>query len=392
MTTRSYASLLLTCCVVSFICFFSSYLRIPVVPLYAAELGANTTQIGLINAAFMLMAGVLAIPAGLISDRVGQRKVILGGLLIIGSSSFLLYWCTTPTEMIVVYLLFGVGLAAYSPAMMSNVANIAPPTHLGRAYGMYTIAINVAMMLGPASGGLVGHVLGLRNVFLISGGLTLAMVFVAGVNLPAVVVTPGPQRSVWPSLRALLHRRGFLACLLATLGGCFGFGVFMTFLPLYLTALGMDASHVGMVFAVQALANALSRIPFGRLSDRVTDRGILVVGGLGALSVSIFLVGMCSHLAELFGCAAMLGVSMGVAFTALSALIADIVPHELRGMAMGGYNSCIYLGMMASASTMGGVIAKYGYKAGFIGASATTLILTWSFIGIYRKSQTTLPV
>lgn len=114
-TPRFNAGALLACCTVSFACFFGSYLRIPVVPLYAAEIGASTAQVGAINAAFMLMAGLLAIPSGLLSDRIGRRAVILGGLLIIAGSSFLLYLSTTPGEMIGVYLLFGIGLAAYSP-------------------------------------------------------------------------------------------------------------------------------------------------------------------------------------------------------------------------------------------------------------------------------------
>ena len=385
--TRSYASLLLTCCAVSFACFLGSYLRIPVVPLYAAEIGASTAQVGAINAAFMLMAGLLAIPAGLISDRVGRRAVILGGLLIIAGSSFLLYLSTTPGEMIGVYLLFGIGLAAFSPAMMSYVADIAPRTHLGRAYGMYTIASNVAMMLGPASGGMLGRMLGLRSVFLISGGLTLLMVFVAGAFLPATAAKSGPQPAIRPALGELHRNRGFRACLLVTLGGCFGFGVFLTFLPLYLASLGMDAGHVGLVFAAQALANALSRIPFGRLSDRLSDRGTLVSGGLVGLAAALALTGQCTGLPGLSACAALLGVSMGVAFTALAALIADIVPHELRGMAMGGYNSCIYLGMMASAASMGMLIARYGFKSGFLAAGAATLALTWLFRRLYRKAR-----
>lgn len=384
---RSYGPLLLTCCAVSFACFLGSYLRIPIVPLYAAELGASTVQVGAVNAAFMLMAGLLAIPAGLISDRVGRRTVILGGLLVIAASSFLLYFSTTPGQMIAIYLLFGIGLAGFSPAMMSYVADIAPRTHLGRAYGMYTIASNVAMMLGPASGGLLARHLGLRTVFLVSGGLTLAMVLVAGIFLPATGAPAGPPRAIRPALMELRRNRRFLVCLVVTLGGCFGFGVFMTFLPLHLAVLGMDAGHVGLVFAVQALANALSRIPFGRLSDRVNDRGTLVIGGLIGLASALALTGLCTALPGVLACAALLGVSMGVAFTALAALIADLVPNELRGMAMGGYNSCIYLGMMASASTMGVLIARYGFAGGFLVAGAATLALTLLFQLLYRKAR-----
>lgn len=146
------------------------------------------------------------------------------------------------------------------------------------------------------------------------------------------------------------------------------------------------AGHIGLVFAAQALANALSRIPFGRLSDRIADRGTLVIGGLAGLAAALGLAGLCTSLPGLLGCAALLGVSMGVAFTALAALIADVVPHELRGMAMGGYNSCIYLGMMTSAARMGALISRFGFAPGFLVAGAVTIATTLVFRTFYRRT------
>jgi len=382
---KPYAVLLLTCCAVGFACFFSSFLRIPIVPLYAESLGASTAQVGAINAAFMLMAGLLAIPAGLLSDRFGRRRVILGGLLVIAASSLLLYLTKTPQQMTATYLLFGIGLAAYSPSMMSYVADLAPRTHLGRAYGWYTVAANVAMMLGPATGGLLGRSLGLRAVFLVSGGLTLLMFFVAMASLPPLGAPQGARRAVRPALGTLLRHRRYRACLLITLGGCFGFGLFMTFLPLHASGLGLDAGHVGLIFAVQALANALSRIPFGRLSDRVADRSHLVVAGIVGLGASLALIGISASLAPLFAGAALLGVSMGVGFTALAALVADVVPVELRGLAMGGYNSCIYLGMTASAASMGAFIARAGFAVSFAAGGAATLAAALLFRSLCRR-------
>ena len=107
---RSYGALLLVCCLVSFTCFFGSYLRIPVLPLYAASLGAGTVQVGLINACFLLMAGLLSIPFGILSDRMGRRSFIVAGLAILSGSSFLLWLSTTPLQMMGIYLLFGAGL------------------------------------------------------------------------------------------------------------------------------------------------------------------------------------------------------------------------------------------------------------------------------------------
>lgn len=54
-------------CLIGFAAFFSSYLRLPVMPLFAATLGASPAQVGSINGAFMLTAGLLSIPAGLLA-------------------------------------------------------------------------------------------------------------------------------------------------------------------------------------------------------------------------------------------------------------------------------------------------------------------------------------
>ena len=148
------------------------------------------------------------------------------------------------------YILFGAGLAAFAPGMLSLVADVMPPNRLGQAYGWYTTAIYIAMTLGPAAGGYLAKTVGLRNVFVVSGSL------LAVVALVAVFVLPkGPPRhktDLHAALSAsfeLLHHRRLLACLLATVGSCIGFGVFLTFLPLYAAQQGYDPAQVGLIFA-----------------------------------------------------------------------------------------------------------------------------------------------
>ena len=116
-------------------------MRIPIVPLFASSLGADTLQVGMINGAFMLMAGALSIPSGLVSDRLGRRLPILAGLLLLSGSSFLLFWSTSPLQMAGIYLLFGIGLAAFAPTLMSYVADVTPADRLGQAFGWYTMAL-----------------------------------------------------------------------------------------------------------------------------------------------------------------------------------------------------------------------------------------------------------
>ncbi|HEY5975736.1 MAG TPA: MFS transporter [Geobacteraceae bacterium] len=379
---------MLIACTISFVCFFGSYMRIPIVPLFATSLGADSVQVGLINSAFMLMAGALSIPSGLISDRLGRRRPLMAGLILLAGSSFLLYWSSSPLQMAGIYLLFGVGLSAFSPTLMSYVADVTPPELLGQAYGWYTMALYGGMTLGPAAGGFLGSALGLRPVFLVAGGLILVMFFVALIFLPEPPAGHGgtaPRPAIRPALLGLMGNRPFIACLVATIGTCFGFGMFVTFMPLYIRSQGLQPQHVGLVFAAQALANALSRLPSGRLADRLADRSILVVWGLAVFALALAAFGLCHAVAPLMAVAAVMGVSMGIAFTAVGALIAQVVPRQLRGLAMGCYNTCIYLGMMLCAAGMGPVIREKGFRAGFFLNGAVGAVVLLLFLSLYRR-------
>ncbi len=172
----SYYALLTICCGIVLGCYFGTYMRFPVVPLFAQSLGADTTAVGLINGAFLLAAGALSLPLGLVAGLLGMKRLALAGLLMLAASSFLLAGSSTPHHLLWIYLFSGAGLAAFGPTTMSYVAGISPPTHLGRAYGWYTTALYVGMSLGPAAGGFVAEDWGFPVVFILSG-LSIFVVF-----------------------------------------------------------------------------------------------------------------------------------------------------------------------------------------------------------------------
>ncbi len=390
--TKSSSRLLLTACIISFASFFASYMRIPIVPLFAASLGADTVQVGMINGSFMLTAGVLSIPSGLLSDRLGRRLPLLGGMILLSVSSLMLYWSNSPLQMAAIYLLFGMGLSAFSPSLMSYVADFTPPDMLGQAFGWYTMALYGGMTLGPAAGGFLGTVLGLRSVFLIASGLIFTMFLVAFAFLPAQSV--GHSRGVvspaiLSSLMKLMKNRKLIACLVATLGGCMGFGMFITFMPLYMRSLEMDTGQVGFVFAAQAVANGLSRLPTGKLCDRIADKSVLVSCGLAVFAFSLACFGICDSVLSLMATAAVMGISLGIAFTVICTLIVDIVPMDFRGLAMGCYNTSAYFGMMLSSIGLGAIIREEGFKVCFflIGAVAVTAMFLFRIL-YYRHKGT----
>lgn len=80
LPTRTYLTLLCGVCLVVFGGYFGTYPPMPVVPLQAVTPGADTVEVGRINAAFLLMAGVLSMPLGLAADRLGPKlTAAIGG-------------------------------------------------------------------------------------------------------------------------------------------------------------------------------------------------------------------------------------------------------------------------------------------------------------------------
>ena len=374
-------------CLIGFAAFFSNYLRIPVMPLLAAELGAGPAQVGGINGAFMLTAGLLSIPAGLLADRTGRKLPIIAGVIATAVSSLLVTQCHQPGQMAAAYVLFGIGLAALAPGMLSLVADVMPANRLGQAYGWYSTAIYIAMTLGPASGGYLAKAIGLRPVFAVSGGLLAAVAVVALLVLPQSPPRHKTdlQAALGGSFRLLRNRR-LLACLLATAGSCIGFGVFLTFLPLYATLHGYDPAQVGLVFAAQAVTNVVGRVPIGRLADRC-DRSRLAAAGLVCLAVALAAMGQVTQLGPLLACSVVLGAGMALTFTAIGALIAELIPAVQRGLAMGMYNSCIYLGMMSGSTVMGLALKRIGYPIGFAAAGGFSLAALVLFFLMMREKR-----
>ncbi len=376
----SYTGLLCICCGVVLGCYFGTYMRFPVVPLFAQALGADTVLVGVINAAFLLAAGALSLPLGLIANRVGMKRLAGAGLLVLAASSFLLAVSSTPHQLIWIYLFSGAGLAAFGPTTMSYVAGISPPTHLGRAYGWYTTALYVGMSLGPGAGGFSAEAWGFPMVFVLSGLSIFITFWVMFFFLPrARHVMPVSHRH--PAIgraviREALKNRPLLGSWLATGGGCFGLGLFITYLPLHAHAQGLTYSQIGLVFAIQGVMNALSRLPFGHLSDRVKHRSLLVILGLLGIAGSLAGYGISRRPLHFDLCAVAMGISMGLAFTSVAAFTVETVLPEFRGLAMGGYNSAIYLGMMVSSAGLGPIIGRIGFEDGFLITALITLLIT----------------
>jgi MFS family permease len=238
------------------------------------------------------------------------------------------------------------------------------------------------MSLGPAAGGYLAQTSGFLQVFLISGALVFLNFWIVLFFLPgtqSVLELQSKKPKTATPVHKLFQNRPLMGCWLVTLGGCFGLGMFITFIPLHAQNQGLNVSQIGLVFFAQGLTNAISRIPLGYLSDKVTDRKILVVIGMIGFAVTMAGFGVARTAGYFMIFAIALGVSMGLAFTSVGALIAETVDSESRGIAMGGYNTCIYFGMMLNSALMGPLIQKIGFKYAFY----ITAVVNLFFIAIF---------
>jgi MFS transporter, DHA1 family, multidrug resistance protein len=362
---------------IALVCYFATSMRLPLVPLHAAGMGMGAVEIGIINGAFYLVASIMSIPLALFSDKIGKKVIVCAGLMVFSIGSFCLCFALSLFQFVGIYILFGFGLAAFLPSMMSFVADNSPASSLGRSYGWFTTAMYVGMGVGPAMGGLLAQQFGFVPTFIVMGVIVFAIFCWAMVALPATsrLVTPGRDKKKRARLGTIFRNHRLMAGLAATLLNCFALGVFTTFLPLHAKSQELDVQQIGWIFMLQGLANAVFRIPMGTFSDRVTDRRHLVTGGGILIGFAMAGIGISTQLKSFLAASMVFGIGMAISFTAVGALIAESAPKEQRSLAMGCYNTSIFMGLMLSSVSMGGVMEQIGFPIGFCLAGAGMLLL-----------------
>jgi len=210
--------------------YTGAYMRVPVLPLFASAHGASPAEVGAIVAAHMGLAALTSVPFGLASDRWGRARLLFAGTLVSALTSFALAAASNLWILALVYAAAGLGVAAFTPAMMSLVGDAAGPGAIARAYGWYTTALYTGFGLGPILGGAAAERWGERPAFLAAGGITILALALAAVLIPRV--PPSPRSAARGSLSAALASPEVLASWIVTVAGIGAMGTVLTFFPL----------------------------------------------------------------------------------------------------------------------------------------------------------------
>ena len=132
---------------------------------------------------------------------------------------------------------------------------------------------------------------------------------------------------------------------------------------------------MGLLLALQAVANGASRIPGGRLVDRARQRWPIVFVGVVVWSAAIVLLG---RLSGFWAPAIVLIVAtpfMATAYVAMGVVFGDLSATSTRGVTMGMYGTVLFLGLAAGPLVFGPVVQNYGYAAGFTACAAVATAL-----------------
>lgn len=337
----------LVICLATFFFYLSFYLILPVMPLYVTDMGATSTQVGLIIGLFAFAAMILRPPAGWIIDTRGSRLVLLAGTVIFLLASLGYVIARSVESVLALRLFHGIGMGLFPTAATVVVAEVAPPARRGEAMGWFGIFNTVGLTIGPAAGMAVADRTGYPTLFLLAGGVAAAGL-VCLLLLPRIG-RPAASTGRLPRLHDFFSRAAVLPSVLL-LFLYVPYGAIVAFIPIIAAQRGL--ANAGTFYTVFAVAVLLVRAKAGQLSDR-QGRAAVILPGMLVASVGFVVLGLTSGPTGVLAGAALYGIAFGSAQPALMALTADRVPSEERGKAMGTFYAAWELGISAGATGSG---------------------------------------
>ena len=357
---------------VSLLMDISSEMIHALLPLFmVGTLGMSVALVGLLEGLAEATALILKVFSGVISDWFGKRKplAVLGyGLGAATKPLFAL--ATGPGMIFTARLLDRVGKGIRGAPRDALVADIAPPEQRGAAFGLRQSLDTVGAFLGPllAVGLMLLWANDFRAVFavaIIPAALCVALL-VLGVQEPE---RPAGAPRVNPISRTNLKRLPRAYWWVVGVGAVFTLARFSeAFLVLRAEQVGIALALVPLVMVAMNAVFSVTAYPFGKLSDRVSHRRLLLAG-LAVLVLADVVLAASTHWTGLLLGVALGGVHMGMTQGLLAAMVADTAPADLRGTAYGFFNLMSGLAMLA-ASVVAGLLWQYWGPAWTFGAGA----------------------
>jgi MFS family permease len=249
--------------------------KTPVLPLFIRYLDVPMGTVGFIAAASTVVGIVVSLPAGILSDMIGRRRVIVVAAIVFASAPFMYLLVTEPWHLVLVRIYHGFATAMLGPVAMAAVADTFDSGR-GERMGWYSSATMVGRFLAPFAGGALIFGSDFHWVYLVTGIVGI-LALIAALKLPRPTTAPvsaaelvKKERSEFQrDIIAMLSHRGILITSVVEAVEYFAFGCLEVFLPIYLSEqMGFKPLSIGLLFTVQIAVATLAKPWMGRLSDR----------------------------------------------------------------------------------------------------------------------------
>ncbi|WP_462418915.1 MFS transporter [Kytococcus sp. Marseille-QA3725] len=302
----------------------------PVMPLIALRLGADTGQAALVVALQGVAAMVAGLPAGLLTERIGERRAMTGAGALGAAAMALVLTTSTVAVLAVAVVLLGMATSVFMLARQSYLTTAFPRHQLARAMSTLGGMARIGFFVGPLLGAVVIWQFGVRGPVGVSIGL-LCVLSLTTLGLPRLPgeATAGPARP--PRMRGVIaqHRR-----VLVTLG----LGVVLcsaarssrtVVLPLWGDHIGVDDGAISLVVGLAGFVETLVFYPAGLLMDRVSRRAN-AIPSMALLGLGIALVPLTGSAWALAAAAVVIGLGNGLGSGLVMTLSGDVAPPAGR--------------------------------------------------------------
>lgn len=355
---------------------------VPLLPIYADQLGASALEIGFINAGFSL-ALLAALPImGRLSDRSGRKVFLCSGLALLTVASLGFIWAQTPLQLIIVRVFQGIGASMHLPIAQAYLGDITPKGEEGKWMGHFGAILFGSMSIGPLFGGVLTDLFSINTTFLAMAALCLVGLIATLIFLPEVAkrTVAAKQGAVFEGLRKSNVLKGAFAFRMAN---GFGMASVMTFLPLLASQnLGLSVSLIGLLIASRTPL-ALLQSYTGTLADKYGRRGLVVAGGAVAV-IFIALMPTAGGFWPLLIIHALMAIGIAFAMPANTAYVVEEGRIFGMGASMALFMMAMQIGMGFGPILLGGIVDFMGIESAFYSAAIILLMGIAAFIWFTR--------